>query len=450
MVKHVKYAELHSALKAWHRDAQDVLSNRSPRLRMRRRTTEVGDGRLGWVEELRLDYRAIVALAFQSLMELPSTADVVAVIKGDLALAEAVIDPAIASIAGPDWPADRREWVRARDVFARILQPLAEEHWRATDSLEPNEEAFGRLYGLLEQALADPQGITVRYVQQFWNLRLDLPAIELRPGVLFRQATAKEWDRTMEQAEPPEFSGNLWNQHSLGAVLEVTNRLGDFPPDGAPDFMLACGRLARTAELGLRLARPEWVDLKSAEAYAENPFAPWLAVPKSIGWPATELPGRGYFADHYVLTPAIVDELRSTWRQLDAALDDPNLRIPTSRLAYTYERGDEADRLVDYWIALEALFATDGTQELKYRASLRIARFVGSSPDERRRLFGEMKTSYDLRSHLVHGGDSNSKKCRRLPEVVDQTGATLRRALRLCLERGQPPPLPDIDAGLLA
>jgi hypothetical protein len=61
------------------------------------------------------------------------------------------------------------------------------------------------------------------------------------------------------------------------------------------------------------------------------------------------------------------------------------------------------DQLLDYWIALEALFASDGRGELRFRCSLRIAAYLGKSADERVALYKEMRDSYDARSDLVHG-----------------------------------------------
>src|SRR5205823_1673035 len=56
--------------------------------------------------------------------------------------------------------------------------------------------------------------------------------------------------------------------------------------------------------------------------------------------------------------------------------------VAQRRFAQTYERVHDEDRLIDAWIALEALFLPD-QGELIYRAQMRIARFIGNDLPER-------------------------------------------------------------------
>jgi hypothetical protein len=88
-------------------------------------------------------------------------------------------------------------------------------------------------------------------------------------------------------------------------------------------------------------------------------------------------------------------------------------------------RGRPDDQLIDYWIALEALFASDGHAELKFRCSLRIAAYIGVTTDERVAVYKEMRGSYDCRSALVHGDEPKVN----VTAVAGRTRDCLRRAL---------------------
>jgi hypothetical protein len=79
------------------------------------------------------------------------------------------------------------------------------------------------------------------------------------------------------------------------------------------------------------------------------------------------------------------------------------LRMALDRLGFAYERVRSEDRLVDFWVALEALFLPDARDELKYRASLRIAYFLEKEYTRRQNTFMLAKRSYDARSAIVHG-----------------------------------------------
>lgn len=61
------------------------------------------------------------------------------------------------------------------------------------------------------------------------------------------------------------------------------------------------------------------------------------------------------------------------------------------------------DRIIDFMIALEALFSSDA-RELRYRLSLRVAVFLGKNDTEREEILQFMKKAYDARSEIVHGG----------------------------------------------
>jgi len=81
--------------------------------------------------------------------------------------------------------------------------------------------------------------------------------------------------------------------------------------------------------------------------------------------------------------------------------------------------------MIDYWIALEALFASDGRGELKFRCSLRIAAYVGVDAADRVAIYKDMRDSYDLRSDIAHGTEPKVN----VAVFAGRTRNCLRRAL---------------------
>ena len=126
------------------------------------------------------------------------------------------------------------------------------------------------------------------------------------------------------------------------------------------------------------------------------------------------------------LTPSHQQELAAVWTRIQELPGDSAMRLALRRWDIVSERFSDDDALIDYWIAFEALFAPDSSQEVRYRASFRIAAFVGASPEEREQIYKDLRDSYDLRSRIVHGGTPSAEQKSLL---VGKTRSHLRTAL---------------------
>jgi hypothetical protein len=73
--------------------------------------------------------------------------------------------------------------------------------------------------------------------------------------------------------------------------------------------------------------------------------------------------------------------------------------------AYPKPMGD--DRILDYWIALEALVMPDGKEgELRSKGTTRLAWLFGNQGN-RLEVFTKVQKSYDLRSKIAHGSETS-------------------------------------------
>jgi len=104
--------------------------------------------------------------------------------------------------------------------------------------------------------------------------------------------------------------------------------------------------------------------------------------------------------------------------------------FPSLELAFDlYAREDFEDvEIVNSLTALEAMLLNDSKSELTYRLSMRVAHLLGTDGETRKKLFGDMKEFYDLRSTIVHGSPIKPKHHSRMAKSDD-----LREIVRVVL-----------------
>ena len=129
-------------------------------------------------------------------------------------------------------------------------------------------------------------------------------------------------------------------------------------------------------------------------------------------------------------------KLKKLWKSL---IDGPNkgkVQLALKRFGDTAERLSIEDKLIDYWIALESLFAPESSSEIRYRAALRIASFLGEG-EERTKIYRDVGLSYDFRSAVVHANRrrlANLEKKVTLADITERTRGYLRQVLLKILE----------------
>ena len=100
--------------------------------------------------------------------------------------------------------------------------------------------------------------------------------------------------------------------------------------------------------------------------------------------------------------------------------NDSRFKVASRRLSLGIERKSLEDKLIDYMIGLEALYLPDGSAELSFRLSVRVA-FLLSSKIERKNTYEFLKKIYDVRSSIVHGNKKyklNIEDIRKLEELL--------------------------------
>jgi hypothetical protein len=125
------------------------------------------------------------------------------------------------------------------------------------------------------------------------------------------------------------------------------------------------------------------------------------------------------------LGPLSGEDLKLLFDRLRRPLDG-TLPLVLDRFDSAYGRRAPQDRLIDLWVALEALLLPDVNQELGFRAGLRLAHLVGDGAGNKREVFESARKSYGSRSKVVHG----SSKAKDLGSTVEATRRLTVDALR--------------------
>ncbi|MNT52886.1 hypothetical protein D3C72_1899370 [compost metagenome] len=99
----------------------------------------------------------------------------------------------------------------------------------------------------------------------------------------------------------------------------------------------------------------------------------------------------------------------------------------------TFDRTRDEDILIDTWVALESLFVPEKSPEINYRVSLRIAFFLGTTPEDRVEISKNIRYSYGYRSTIAHGGERKKKDKLSDKESLKLTREALRKSLiKIC------------------
>lgn len=172
-------------------------------------------------------------------------------------------------------------------------------------------------------------------------------------------------------------------------------------------------------------------------------LASWLEPPEwapmitgSLSMPFVEGPGK---AKPFPET-AVVEGSRvfSNWLGLseERRLE---LRVPMQRLNSAMRRASLVDSAIDLGIALESIFLRDGQGALTFRLRVRAARWLGSTPEERRRLSATVGDLYAVRSRAVHEGRVPDAIHQRTTKELLEAGYELTaRALVALISKGDP------------
>jgi hypothetical protein len=178
----------------------------------------------------------------------------------------------------------------------------------------------------------------------------------------------------------------------------------------------------------------------------------------------TFLPSFGWHAgEPYVLAVEKVPRFREFWSMFNKAHARVVIAGALRRFNFAADRTLPDDEIVDLMVAAESLFLSKMDDkyrgELSFRLATRAASLLGTTLDQRLRMYEFMRRAYNARSVIVHGGTPRKKDLRglngeRVPihAFADDLEGALRDALKTAirlLATGKPFP-PDWEKLMFA
>ncbi len=400
-------------------------------------------------EEVRIEEKAEVDWERLGRVAIEAIANSHDVFVADATLSHAVGEEEL------EWPQGERPWSRAGQLVDAFITDFLRR------ALSEEGDLRSRLRDPTHAAL---DGATSDLAELLRHRRLYGALLAPLEGVRFREEVSLADGVEIVEFTPPlreEFWG-LWGSGTWTATAIQ------------PTELLKWTHAVRVSVEGDDFQAPNWTPAQEAAERALTAIRLCVDGPvvADFGWLRLDPPGALYGSrlgggagltrrpqggrrtfDFRLVGRDVAVELVTNFDRLPGAEGDPAFDLALRRFSSAFDRLSDEDRLIDHWVAFEALFAPEDNRELRFRASLRIARFIGRDPAERADLFRWLKRSYDWRSRIVHGGGQPSgkeaKQLGDLQSAVRFTEAALRRALGRWIDPEVSHQLSALDAEFL-
>jgi hypothetical protein len=356
-----------------------------------------------------------------------------------------------------DWATTKEDSPRW-NPYALYLCPFLALYLRWVAEGNDGDTAFAHLYHHLEALVYGRETIDVHALYLFRNFGTIAAPFDIGDGLMLRTARPDEQARLIRSQSQWRFQP-VWRTVTPHSVVHRSYRLSDFRP-GLTKSVRGEGRgTAARLEYALRLIDHPFVAAGAVEWTSDNPLLPLPSEPQwHLGTEATSgIPDLHDDRGVFVVDERLAISLREAWGLTARAVEDRRFEVARKRLEHSVAEAAPEDRLIDEWIALEALFLKDGEpSEMSYRVCLRIARELGDTADEREEIRQTLNKSYNHRSKggvhgaaiAVHG--AKPARIQDLAEKERYTAKILRRAIRYCLERQDVPDIASIEKRFLA
>jgi len=313
-----------------------------------------------------------------------------------------------------------------RYFIERCLLVLLTEYFIATQDFVFKEADFEGIYEKLEWFVYNTESFDAICLVHIRNLAIEVGTILLDRSVILRQATHEEKVGAVKNLYNPLF--RIVGSEVPDTFLEVhqpTNRV-------TPLDLQEASTIAQSAVLALRLIKDNPIGIVSYSwDVPEQPFR----LNKSGTQSPLVLPS-AFSGERYILTQEEATILPKLYKKVKRAYRNLEITTAITRFEDSYTRIKSEDKLIDYWVALEALFFSLIPKEyvgsMGETVASNIAYYVGNTESERRSIYAFIYSSHKARSYFVHGQRGTAPE--HLDSTIKKTEQYLRTALRKRIE----------------
>lgn len=352
-------------------------------------------------------------------------------------LEQLAADPDVEAVIG--FSQDQEQ--RASLLWTNVLTPLFERYGGRRPDLKWEAELALELLASWRELLKS-DSVPRQTIAPLQNLR-SIGEVKVGPNTTLRRMT--DDDRAELWREFGSWNIPYLRLEQLDSWTDVVDRRWKLPRTPPIDEQDAFEQISNVVT-ALRLHHPGgtgatfmWNRPDPPDAPVAGPLGEQTLFSSLISPDATRVLRTDVGADDGPSLTALLDGIT-------AGKQDRRVALALRRFDNSYERHNLEDALIDLWIAFEALLVPDGTTELSYRASLRIARLAGQTAMVRSEAFALARSSYTLRSKLVHGEEPPMDLDRML-EKTRQLARTVLRAWLLDPPKGG---VGDLDEAMLS
>jgi hypothetical protein len=329
------------------------------------------------------------------------------------------------------------------DVVGTILGGIRLEPYNFAVRLIPRPSELDRASEIFEQRYAELEAYLITDEIEFktiWPIPglivANLP-IELESGIVLDAMSDRELTMALrtEMLRPPFPSQPLLkaeprDRTCIRYQYRLAKRIGSHEKDASTQFQELQQRLQdirATIEESLVLVLPAAIMTAGQFGIAGEQWSPnsggvqyhQATMPRSAHWRRIELDAKD------------VSELQEVWKQVsqkDLLARQKGIPLALRRLSYQAQRERPEDELLDIMIAAEALYLAElgGEWErgdLRFRVALRAAVWADDTllGMTKREVLKLMKSAYDARSKIAHGGSLDRKAVKIKGQRVELT-----------------------------
>jgi hypothetical protein len=316
-------------------------------------------------------------------------------------------------------------------IFLRYLLPVAAGVLADIDNSQALESAVRSRLDLLDDFLRK-ETHTVKMYAPLLNCKSECADVELGYGIRINEISDRELESYINSVGFFKGKAGIHELLNLNFQLETfveLPRTGPYLQANDEHFAKNSYKLLRS----FRLLKRGALGIAFVGGEAISPLrlgSTWMTGPQ-LG---------PLYGDTYEFSKEDLVTLQELLPRLEKIEEDKRFSLGIKRFIAAYLKPFDGDRLIDYWIALEALLMPESEAELKYRVSLRAASFIAPL-SMKREVFEQMGLSYNARSKFVHGVDFKIDS-----ELVVYTEDRLRDVLRKCIELGKAPSREMLDS----
>jgi len=324
-----------------------------------------------------------------------------------------------------------RKLMTCRDLFQILLSKVLHE---CHNDLEVSDEQVDNIWKSVVQSLVADR-TQVKYWCILENVEVPVGTSIIRPGILLRGL------RTHEIEE-------LWNQNRIIQdyyPFNIVSRSSSLNVQTILETTVNDDVVVGDSEIDLNKVLKRFVSVRSSFEsictsirllQTKRFFMSPIILEVADVWGSSSAHGIldwrvGQVGGKCKLSQKDINEIKKLLKVISQGKSRLSeiIKICLRRIDLVNMRLSPEDRLLDIFMALEALVLPDSGGELSFRLATRMAKFLGQDKKDHVRIYKLILKAYGLRSKVIHGNQLKLKETSDIDELEKLTKEAIRKYL---------------------